>query len=109
MSAAPSRLGSETSASDTLAAVEIAKKDRFIDVKDCISLAVLRQREHRLSGLYDLADLQTARGNHARRFGTQCGIAKSVRWLNPAAPWRLRAHLPQFAILPAPGHRPVGW
>ena len=60
------------------AVVEIAKEEGFVDIEDGVPFAVLRQRENGLRGLHDLADFQVARGDHACRFGAQCGIAKGV-------------------------------
>ncbi len=69
---------SETSASDTRLSSSSPKKRDLVDVEDGIPFPVLRQRENGLRGLYDLAGFQIARGDHARRFCAQRGIAKGV-------------------------------
>jgi hypothetical protein len=61
-----------------LATLKVAKENRLIDIEDGVALAIQREREYRLSGLHNLADFKTPRGNHTRSADAQLGVAKRV-------------------------------
>ena len=51
---------------DYLVVFRFPKEDRFVHVENGVAIAILRQGKGWLSRLYNLADLEVARGNHAR-------------------------------------------
>ena len=59
-----------------MAALHVAEEHQFRDIEDGVALAVLRQREDRLSRLHDLPNLEISRGNHTRSAGVQFSIVE---------------------------------
>ena len=59
------------------AAVQFTKEE-FVHIEHGLALAILRQAEHRLGHLNDLANLEIARGDDTSGASAKLGISESV-------------------------------